>query len=128
MKILRPSEWKSILLTNSERIILASEYETGDALSLYDLNHNIFRLDKDGNVVWQVKREEKHKDHDKFLTKNLRPFGELWLEDAKGKRFRSQGYVSGCKLIALADGSKSYEVNIETGVAIDITEYPTREW
>ena len=46
-------------LPNGHRIILLYRWDESDPpLSLENTNHNVFRLDKDNNVVWQVRRVE----------------------------------------------------------------------
>lgn len=50
--------WKSLLLHNQDKIALISSYASGESLSLHDINHNIFRLNPHGEIVWQVKRDD----------------------------------------------------------------------
>lgn len=55
-------------------------------------------------------------------------FAELWLEDDFGKRFRGDAWQPGLKLIALANQGLSYEIDVETGIAVNITPMPHRFW
>ena len=132
-----------VLLPDDSLIVLADSgvYPTwnlhGD---LHFCNHNIFRLDKDGKVIWQVQREELGKIRwDRIMAEvdqkgeegasfSRIPFGELWLENKDGNRFQSNIFVLGCKLIALASGGRNYEVDINTGVATNIDEPGNRLW
>ncbi len=112
----------------------------GDFLdgSIEPNNHNIFRLDKDGKVIWQVVRDEQGKLIWEEVFKQARnynepgraryPFGELCLEDESGRRFQDEAWRPGLKLISLGSGSHTYEIDVETGVAKNITPPHTRPW
>lgn len=133
--------YDEIKLPSGDKIICTYSWDGSEPKrTLEDANHNIFRLDKDGNVIWQIKREEQGKIRWDLIMEEIArngeastrfsriPFGELWLEDNEGRRFKSDRYIPGCKLIALASGGRSYEVDIEIGIAINITGAGDRLW
>lgn len=74
--IKRPKVWKLIQLPNYEQIISAGVYTDGSDLSRFDLNHNIYRLNAQGEVIWQVQRDEGDRP---LLVKKMRAYerGEL---------------------------------------------------
>lgn len=108
-------------------------------MSLYDENHNIFRLDKDGNVVWQVQREELGKIRwDRIMASvakgdfghSRKPFSCLYLLDSAGNDMTKTGqWTEGLRLFALSiNYGGRYEIDIETGIATNITEPGQRDW
>src|ERR1700712_2302784 len=54
--VLKP--WQSICMPDGTQVCLASRPGQYSELSLFEQNHNIFRLDNAGNVIWQVCRDE----------------------------------------------------------------------
>lgn len=143
--ILNPKErfmgrkFDEVKLPDGGRVILLYRWDENDPdLSLHDSNHNIFRLDKDGKVVWQVVRDEQGKliweevfrQAEKYNEpgRACYPLGELWLEDESGRRFRDEAWRPGLKLISLGSGAHTYEIDVESGVAKNITPPHTRPW
>lgn len=132
----KPAVWKSIHLPDGEQIILASSYEDGSPLSLNDYNHNLFRLNKEGEVIWQVKREEHGRLNWDAANRHAREdgmdgarisFGEIRLSNAKHEWLHDiNQWRPGLKLIALSRGI--YEVDIENGIAHNVTPIPWRDW
>ncbi|NOT67535.1 MAG: hypothetical protein HOP04_04255 [Methylophilaceae bacterium] len=124
-------------------------------IPIYDHNHNIFRLDKDGNVVWQVQRDDKDRinwEHimaevakgDKGNPESIRrsrwPFTRISSTFVKQGCFEDSNddkpLAEDCKRIAWEPGyvlivgasGENYELDIETGLATNISTWRGREW
>lgn len=140
-----------IVLPNNDLIILASEYKTGEVLSLYDISHNIFRLDAYGNVIWQVQRDEQHqtewwamahrkaaRGNEEMQRKIRDPFARLSATYFKRGIYNefeptpSQHESAILKpdfiLLAWVYGRGVYELDIETGIAKNVTQLGGRDW
>lgn len=116
--------------------------------SVEDGNRNVFRLAKDGKVLWQVTRIDhpetnwvaKHKHaRERGEPGCVEPFIRFYL--AYPDETTNQGgqtntlpdeadWVSGCRveLSALGLGSLWYSLDVETGVATEITPMGARPW
>jgi hypothetical protein len=149
----RPAVWKSLLLPESRRLIVASRYENQERLSVYDENHNIFCLDAAGNVLWQIKRDEGAVEEG---------FGDLRRAAERGETNPDAGFLSGIEpfmylILYYPDGRNNidpntgdppdcgtwepgvqvrtsslsgwpYEVDIERGIARNMAAGPIRPW
>ena len=75
-------------------------------IPIYDHNHNIFRLDKDGKVIWQVQRDDKgainwerimaevakgDKGDPETIRRARKPFTTLYLLDSDGNDLTKTG-------------------------------------
>lgn len=148
----RLNSCQEVLLQDGGSVFIADSLVDGQNMSLHDHNHNIFRLDKGGNVIWQIQREEQgkirwdlimaevakgDKGNPETIRKSRRPFttlspifvkqgsykeGNPLLEEHKSNTWRN-----GFALIVRAS-SAVYELDIETGIATNITESGGREW
>jgi hypothetical protein len=118
--------------------------------ALHFINHNIFRLDKDGNVVWQVVREDQGKVNWALLNELaqeegregaehmfatiwcVNPWtGELSTDVNTGRPLLNYQWRPGMKLMARASdlGNDLYEIDIETGIAVNVSPPgPKRAW
>lgn len=91
-------------------------------------NHNVFRLDAAGNVVWQVTREEgphvdwavRHahaKAEDPTAEGYFDPFWSLGMDERGALSPEPAGvFRPGCK-VYLTTRWWSYELDVETGIA-----------
>lgn len=118
---------------------------------LHFLNHNIFRLDKDGNVIWQVTREDQGKVNWALLNEIAREegregaeygFAAIWCKNPltgelpstdmeTGKLIPNFPWKPGLKIMARAWdlGNNLYEIDIDTGVALNVSPPgPKRAW
>jgi hypothetical protein len=109
-------------------------------------NHNIFRLDKDGNVVWQVQRDEQFRPsleeaNRKAMLEGREPerdsFGDLPLIYADGTNNgnlqtgnppNEAQWVPGCTVRARTFSGKVYELDIKAGIARNIVPRGARLW
>ena len=139
-----------INLSDGEKIICYYFRSDKKNVSLHDCSHNIFRLDKDGNVVWQVKREELHPEwwamaHRKAargnedMQRKIRdPFARLStcyfkrgiyneFEETPAK-YRSDTWQADYVLLAWVYGRGVYELDIDKGIAKEVTQPGGRDW
>lgn len=140
-------------MPRGKRVILASEYQDGSRLSPFDENHNIFLLDAEGHVVWQVERDEGAMEE---------TFGKLRRAADRGETDPGAGFLSGIEpfmgfVLEYPDGSTNidpltgnppdvapwqagcivrvrsfsgwpYVLDIERGVATNTSPGPIRPW
>lgn len=118
---------------------------SGNECDVYDGNHNVFRIDKDGAVMWQVTRvdypdvnwESKHR-HAREDGKPgcIEPFIEFVLEMPDGTRYPEGSPVDviewrpNClvKLVNLGLGTQWFSLDVDTGIATEITARGHRPW
>ena len=109
-------------------------------------NHNVFRVDRDGHVLWQITRIDHPGTNWEFKHEQARERGEpgciepfiyfrLRLPDGStnmdfGMPQDSMDWISGCpvELANLGFGSQWFSLDIDTGVAIEITPMGTKAW
>lgn len=111
-------------------------------------NHNLFRLDRDANVIWQVTRDEGERPEwtrmrEKAEAENSAdpsmhsPFINLFLRLADattnrdpltGRGPSSAFWVEGATVICRTLDSMVYELDVGTGVAFNKTPFGIREW
>ena len=111
-------------------------------------NHSVFRLDKGGNVIWQVKRDEGERTEwararDKAEAENSddcwtrSPFANLFLRFSDGTTNRdpltergpdTSRWVNGASVVCRTLDSMVYELDVDTGVAFNKTPFGIREW
>jgi|CXWL01.1.fsa_nt_gi hypothetical protein len=144
-------KFDEVKLPDGGRVILLYRWDENDPdLPLHDSNHNIFRLDKDGKVVWQVVRDEQGKVNWESCFSLARekgkehyarrPFMALSKEGfIRPGKFDSNNptnmdeadisaeYKKGFVLRAVSE-SMDYEVDVETGIAKNTTPRNWRKW
>lgn len=109
-------------------------------------NHNIFRLDKDGNVIWQIQRNEngilkwdmlhKHakergQDGARWPFENLlvvRPGDIRHVDPLTGAPLAVDTWEPGCRVFSDSAQGYSYEIDIERGIARNRADTPQRPW
>jgi len=142
-----PAIWKTLLLPGGDRIVLAGKYLDGDLLSLHDANHNVYRLNPAGEVVWQVRRDDSIRPPDWWealhrlaqmqgLDGKRKPFMYIALEYPDGHRQASDEYGDGENIlqwergciIRLFGSENSYTLDTETGIATNVEIGPGRPW
>lgn len=136
--------WKTVFMPDGGQVCLAS---FGPDWPLFEGNHNIFRLGKDGNVIWRVKRDEGQEvvwaasrekaeaDNSDSVWTNS-PFTSIRLLFADGSTNLNPvtyGYpdadtwVEGASVQCVTYDSRKYDLDIETGVA-RLVFAPRRPW
>ncbi|MGF6525219.1 hypothetical protein [Variovorax sp. PvP013] len=111
-----------------------------------DGNRNVFRLDKHGRVMWQVTRidypetnwEFKHElARKQGLPGCIEPFMYFQLRFLDGRTNVENGmppesmdWIPGCavELANLGIGSQWFSLDVDTGVAVEITPKGLRPW
>lgn len=132
----------SVPMPDEGRVITLYKWDSDDpALSLYDMNHNVFRLGKNNEIIWQVHRDErgcvnwescnKHaklenpesegcKDpfygmSDKFFEERPQLNKKILAPDVEQVWFDT--YAPG-RLLYLETGWYGYHLDPETGIAV----------
>jgi hypothetical protein len=106
---------------------------------LHDINHNIFRLDPQGNIVWQVKRDERGKlKLEEWNERAARGEEEEWREPFMGfglvhsdGRFETGDVLQwqpGCVVKASSFSGQAYELDVDQGVIFNVTPHRQRSW
>lgn len=119
--------WHEIGMPDGGRIIDAWPLDQEHWPSLTLANHNVFRLNADNQVVWQVRREEdgcvdwevrhRHaKAEDPSCEGYFDPFWGMSMGDEQGKYDPSDIYRPGCR-IYLQTRWWAYSLDPETGIA-----------
>lgn len=120
---------KQIFLPNEEKIALIWGYLHG--LPLHDANHNIFRLNAQGEVVWQVRREEKDELTLEQVNKNWQAIGQgEWREpfmgfglvhsDGRTESGDSLVWQPGCVVKVVSSIGHDYELDVEQGLIVNL--------
>ncbi len=137
-----------LFLPNKHRIILLYRWDSNDpTLSLHDTNHNVYRLDPSGSVVWQVRRDDSNRPDDWWEQLHAlarsegydgarEPFMYIDLEYPDGRRITSdeQGdgkgillWEPGCLIRLVGSAYQKYILDPETGIAKNVTPVPCHE-
>jgi len=129
LEALRVQIYREILLYPDARIVLV-EPSCDEWPSLTLANHNVFRLDAEGQVVWQVRREDMGHMNWDYLNKEAKaedpdiegyfdPFNRLYMLDCPTMQTgeaRSRVWQPGCK-VYLNTRWWAYLLDIDTGIA-----------
>ncbi len=119
--------YQEVCLPDGGRIILANPAFGWLDKNLDASNHNVFRLDVNNQVVWQVRRVEdgyvnwesrhKHaKEEDPSCEGYFDPFWGMSMGDEQGKYDPGDIYRPGCR-IYLQTRWWAYSLDPETGIA-----------
>jgi hypothetical protein len=114
---------------------------------LDDINRNVYRLDTEGEIVWQVQRDDSNHPPDWWegLHRHARdegfdgahePFMEFLLEYADGSNNKTDmetvplvaRWVPGCKIWLRGSAYQQYILDPQTGIAKNVTKWPVRPW
>ncbi|MFN4360049.1 MAG: hypothetical protein ACK4F4_04910 [Hylemonella sp.] len=136
-------------MPNSDEIVCYFFRADGDYTSLHDINHNVFRLDKEGKVIWQVRRDDSNHPLDwwDILHSQARkqgsdgarePFMHIDVVTPEGKfahidpttRMNPdvQTWLPGCSIRLSGSAYQNYILDPDTGIAKNITDWPVRPW
>jgi hypothetical protein len=101
---------RQLIMPNGDQIICYIRSPQSSEVSLHDLNHNLFRFDAQGQVLWQVRRDEQGKlNWDKMHA------------EARADGF--DGYRQPFLGFALLDSDGRYNINPKTGEPPQITHW-----
>lgn len=140
--------FKRLMLPNQDRIILLYYWDAADAdLSLHDVNHNIFRLNPEGEVVWQVRRDDAGKfinweslhqharergedgAREPFMEFILNyPDGSDNINPHNGNPPDEAVWTPACTIELRGSAYQQYTLDPETGVALNVTVGRPRPW
>jgi hypothetical protein len=146
--IRQPAIWKTLQLSGGDKIIASARYaDDGSSLSLPDINHNVYRLNPAGEVVWQVRRDDSIMPPDWWENMHRiareqgqdgkrKPFTYLVLEYQDGSRVTSDEQGDGTDIALWEPGSiihlygsgNDYVLDPETGIAKNVESGPGRPW
>jgi hypothetical protein len=141
-------QWKILRLPENEIIFLADGYEDGDFLDNYNENHNVFRQNAKGEIVWQVRRDDSNHPPDWWnnLDRHARedgldgarcPFTYITLKYPDGSSNISPQtgdppdeatWTPGCTILLEGSAYQQYILDPETGIAKNVTVGRPRPW
>ncbi|QHE85394.1 hypothetical protein [Hydrogenophaga sp. BPS33] len=140
---------RRVHMPNGDQLVLMY-CETGDEpqLELHKMNHNVYRRNAQGEILWQVQRNDSNHPpgwwdelHRQARAEGLdgarEPFMRIWVENADGT-FQSepdgrtpamvQTWTSGCTLHLDGSAYQHYILDPDTGIAKNVTKLPVRPW
>lgn len=137
---------QQLYLPGGDRIICTYARDGSEPYqTLHDCNHNVFRLNPKGEVVWQVRRDDSIRPPGwwEMLHRMAReqgrdgermPFMYIDLIYPNGKRISSDEdgdgknialWQPGC-IIRLSGDDNAYNLDPETGIAVNVNNGPGR--
>lgn len=138
---------RKILMPGHEEIVCYFFRADGNYTSLHDVNHNVFRLNARGEVVWQVRRDDSNHPPDwwDILHRQARergrdgarePFMYMTVVHEDGYVERNpdgeikdiQTWVPNSTIVLDGSAYQVYELDPDTGVAKNVTKWPVRPW
>ena len=141
-------QWKILKLPKEEIIFIASSYQNGESLDIYDTNHNIFKVNSQNEIIWQVMRDDSNHSHDWWDILNFHarergedgaryPFTYMELQYPDGSCNRSPQtgsppdeaiWTPDCTIALLGSAYQIYILDPETGMAKNVTKGRPRPW
>jgi len=139
---------RRLYMPNGDKIVVTFRWgELGKWEELYATNHNVYRLNPQGKVIWQVVRDDSIMPHDWWEGCNQRarekggdgyriPFSHTTLEypdgrcktsDEKGDGTSILTWEQGC-IIHLYGQGNDYILDPETGIATNNAKKGGRVW
>lgn len=140
---------KQVRLPSGDRIILTFCWDgTEPYESLYDANHNVYRLNAAGDIIWQVQRDDSNQPPDwwEVLHRYARaeghdgarePFTYIQVAYADGSTSWDQQanqwlniceWQPDCTIWLAGSAYQQYILDPETGIAKNVTEGRPRPW
>ncbi len=135
-------------MSNGDQLVLMY-CKTGDEpqLELHTINHNVYRLNTQGDIVWQVQRDDSNHPpgwwdelHRQARAEGLdgarEPFAEFLIEYADGSNNKTpmetlpliDMWVPGCRIWLRGSAYQQYTLDPDTGIAKNVTKWPVRPW
>jgi hypothetical protein len=139
---------RRLYMPNGDKIVVTFRWgELGKWEELYATNHNVYRLNQDGEVVWQVVRDDSIMPPNWWETCNRLareeggdghriPFAAFVLEYLDGRRKTSDEHGDGTSILTWEPGciihlygsGNDYVLDPETGVAKNVAKKGGRVW
>ncbi|MDR0780236.1 MAG: hypothetical protein LBF16_06025, partial [Pseudomonadales bacterium] len=130
------------------KIFIASSYLNGESLNLFDSNHNVFRVNSQNKIIWQVRRDDSIMPPDWWDTMHAiarknghdgerAPFMYITLEypDGTNNRADQSGsppdeaiWTHDCTIWLSGSLSRDYILDPDTGIAKNMTPGFVRDW
>lgn len=143
--------YREVILPNGNKVICTYSRDGSEPKETpFDALHNIYCLDNNDNVIWQVQRHEQGKlfprdwasrserSNKDFERKHQKPFARLSTTFFKcgmfnefeptPAKYESTLWKPDYVLLAWVYGRGVYELDIETGIAKNITQPGGRDW
>lgn len=136
-----------LTLPDGDHIVLVTGHKYGDINTLHDVNHNCYRLNSQGEIIWQVQRDDSNHAPDwwDILHRHARergedgarePFTEFMLEYPDGSNNKNSleilpdtaYWTPSCIIWLRGSAYQKYTLNPETGIAKNVTEGRPRPW
>jgi hypothetical protein len=140
---------KTLFMPNHESIVCFF-FHPKDASeeSIYDVNHNVFRLNAQGEVIWQVRRDDSNHppnwwdnlhaharedgfDGARYLFRYITltyPDGSHNVSQKTGDPPDEAVWTPGCTIWLEGSAYQQYILDPETGIAKNVTEGRPRPW
>lgn len=133
--------YDQLLLPNGDKIVLVNDDENGETIRCGQYVDNVFRVNSEGEIIWQVQRKKREKTADgKGWQENGCFFMSIWAEypnkqyegtnrERGGPLVLKPGWVE-ISLHAVDAGYSgvNYTLDIETGIAMSKTPLDGRHW
>ncbi|WP_428023604.1 hypothetical protein [Arcobacter sp.] len=139
---------KRLNIPNGDRIVVTFSWDGSEPKEeLYDANHNVYRLNPQGEIIWQVQRDDSILPIDLWKVRHKiakedgydgyrQPFSYIDLLYPNGKRISSDGngdgtdiltWEEGC-IIRLSGQQNTYVLDPHTGIATCVAKSSLRYW
>lgn len=147
MNVNRFKGWRSrrLLMPDKETIVCFFYLDHGSDVSTYDGDHNVFRLNAQGKVLWQVQRDDKGRwqgmlerfergERDSAPNEPfqyidlLYPDGSTNINSKTGSPPDEAIWTNGCVVRLSSWNGWFFILDVDTGIATDITPRPHRPW
>jgi hypothetical protein len=140
---------KNVYLPQGDSIVCYFfQPQDGRNVTLFNENHNVFRLDAKGKVIWQVQRDDSIHSPDWWSRLDERarergmdgarePFTYFVLKYADGSTNIDPTtgdppavaiWQPGCTILLQGSAYQEYVLDPETGIALNVTEGRPRPW
>lgn len=116
-------------------------------MPIHEENHNVFRLDVQGDILWQVQRDDSNHPPGWWDSMHLHARAEGWdgaregfteflIEYADGSNNKTpmetlpleDQWVPGCRIWLRGSAYQQYILDPDTGIAKNVTKWPVRPW
>lgn len=139
---------KRLNMPKGERIVVTYSWDGSEPMEeLYETNHNVYRLNSNNDIIWQVTRDDSIMPHDWWekcheLAReeggdgHRIPFSYITLEYADGTKANSDEDGDGTNILMWEEGciihlygsGNDYILDPETGIAKNIAKKGGRVW
>ena len=135
-------------MPNGDRIVFTFSWDgTESKEELYDANHNVYRINRQGEIIWQVQRDDSILPIDLWKVRHKiaredgrdgyrQPFGNIVLEYSDGSRDTTDRNGDGANILTWEEGciihlygqQNNYILDPHTGIATCVASSSLRYW